>query len=189
MKVVVNVPKATDLEKVDQFFAMFRFPHILVKQGVDRTKQEIDNAYCIDVLNGEDDLKAKDIETMFDQGACSVMIFNENAKELDEPKVIFATDHSEQANANLETFKSLKPAGFAGATVISEANTSSSEMINHEVNVRLLERTKTAVQSTQANLIIANFDLRNLGRKSAQFTNIMKLVLQNRCHVLILKSY
>jgi hypothetical protein len=189
MKVVVNVPKAADIEKVNHFFSVFRFPHISICQREEKAQVQVEGEYCIDVLNGEDDLKAKDIETMFDQGACSVMIFNENAKDLDEPKVIFATDHSEQANANLETFKLLKPAGFAGATVISEANTSSSEMINHEINVRFLERTKTAVQSTQANLIIANFDLRNLGRKSAQFTNILKLVLQNRCHVLILKSY
>ena len=108
---------------------------------------------------------------------------------IDEPKVIFATDHSDQAATNLERFKRLKPAGFAGATVISEMDSISSGISFHEISKKLLERTKSAVQSTQANLIIANFDLGNVGRKSAQISNLLKLVLQNKCHVLILKAY
>jgi hypothetical protein len=193
MEVNIEVPTNMDLEKVSNFFSVFRFPNMSVHpKDTKESAIQVDVAnedFCITVLDGEEHIKAKDIEAMLDNGSCSLLIFNQDAKNLDEPKVIFATDHSEQAALNLEKFKALKPSGFAGATVISEANASGSEVVNHELSNKFLERTKYAVQSTQANVIIANFDLTNLRRKSAQLTNIMKLVLQNRCHVLILKSY
>ena len=193
MEVKIEVPTNMDLEKVNNFFSVFRFPNMSVHaknlSESSTGKGEPGEDFCITVLDGEKHLKAKDLEDILDNGRCSLLIFNQDAKNLDEPKVIFATDHSEQAALNLDQFKSLKPSGFAGATVISEANASSSELVNHELSIKFLEQTKSAVQSTQANVIIVNFDLKNLRRKSAKLANIMKLVLQNRCHVLILKSY
>lgn len=193
MNVVINIEKNSDIEGISQFFSTFRFPNFSIAEGDPNTKSDDSQVtgqsdFCIQVLEGVDDLKAKDLEAVLSQGNCSLMIFNDIVQVLEEPKVIFATDYSDQAATNLERFKQLRPAGFVGATVISEAIPTSSEVINHEMNLNFLARTKGAAQATQANLIIANFDLRHIGQKSSQFTKITKLVLQNRCHVLILNA-
>ena len=190
MEVQINVPKGFDTESVAEFLTKLKFKNLSFRQSNDATNSagEPKSTFCIDVIDGQEDLKVKELENFLNGSTCSLLVFNPEAKELDEPKVIFATDHSSRANQNLERFRQLKPAGFSGATVISEDASGHSAFAIHECTQKFLERTKKAVQSTQANLIIANFDLTNILRNTSQATNLVKLVLQNQCHVLILKS-
>ncbi len=189
MEVLIHTPKGIDRNRVEDFLTRLRFKKLSFQAEGDAAPHFSEPAgYCINVIDGQDDLKAKALEQMLNVGECSLLVFNPEARELTEPKVIFATDHSTQATINLEKFKLLKPAGFAGATVISETETAGPAFAIHERTRKFLEQTKTAAQSTQANLIIANFDLKNFKRNTAQAANLVKMVLQNQCHVLILKS-
>ncbi|MEI8282363.1 MAG: hypothetical protein WCG75_08155 [Armatimonadota bacterium] len=186
---MIHTPKGIDRNRVEDFLTRFRFKNLSFQAEDEAPSSAIESAgYCINVIDGQDDLKAKALEQLLNVGGCSLLVFNPEARELTEPKVIFATDHSTQATLNLEKFKQLQPAGFAGATVISEAEPANSAFAIHERTRKFLEQTKSAAQATQANLIIANFDLKNFKRNAAQAANLVKMVLQNQCHVLILKS-
>ena len=193
MKILVHIADDNHRKGVEDFLTKFKFGNMSVRHHnrSSTPNLEIENSdcmFCVDVLDGEDDIKAIELESLLGRGPCSLLFFNQGVEIHEEPKVIFATDHSEQATTNLERFRRLKPAGFAGATVISEDDSNNSGIVNQENNQKFLAQMKSAVQSTQANIIIANFDLRNLSRKSSQLSNILKLVLQNRCHVLVLKA-
>lgn len=148
-----------------------------------------ESSFCINVVGSQDDLKTSSLETLLESSSCCLLFFNDDVDRTEEPKIVFATDHSHEANKNLSLFRRLKPAGFGGAVVISEADSSNLGTSRHETSRTFLERTKSAAHSTQANLIIANIDLAKFGEKSMQMSNLVKMVLQNKCHVLILKSY
>ena len=147
------------------------------------------SSFCIDVVGSQDDPKSSSLETLLDSSSCCVLFFNDDVDKIEEPKIVFATDRSHVANKNLSLFRRLKPAGFGGAVVISETDSSNLGTSRHETSRTFLERTKSAAHSTQANLIIANIDLAKFGEKSMQMSNLVKMVVQNKCHVLILKSY
>ena len=190
MEVLINIPQGFDIANVSDFLIKLKFKNMSFRQhnGEPEHDGEPRATFCIDVIDGQEDIKVKELENFLNGSTCSLLVFNPEAKELDDPKVIFATDHSSRANQNLERFRLLKPAGFAGATVISEDASEHSAFAVHDCTQKFLERTKKAAQSTQANLIIANFDLTNVLRSASQVTNLVKMVLQNQCHVLILKS-
>ncbi len=193
MKILIHTTEDHHRQGVEEFLNKFKFGNVAFRQRQKGSPLEPSEdgdgpIFCLEVLDGDDDYKAIDLETKLEGGPCSLLFYNQDVKIAEEPKVIFATDHSDQASLNLERFKKLKPAGFAGATVITESDPNSSGIVNHEMNLKFLAQMRSAVQSNQANVIIANFDLRNLSRKSSQLSNILKLVLQNRCHVLVLKA-
>ena len=147
-----------------------------------------EESYCIDVMEIQTDLMTLTLESFLDSTRSNLFLFNREVETQEVPKVIFATDCSDQATENLNNFKLAKPAGFGGATVISEPESTNIGTSLDETSRTFLERIRSAAHASQANLIIANFDLGNLGRKSIRMSNLVKLVLQNKCHVLILKS-
>ena len=193
MKILIHVSDDDHKKGVDDLLTKFKFGnmsgcHFEHGSAPNPVTENSDATFCLDVLDGEEDLKAIDLGLLLERGPCSLLFFNQEVQVDDEPKVVFATDHSDQAAANLEQFKRLKPVGFGGAMVISEDESNPSGVLNHELNQKFLARMKSAVQATQANVIIANYDFQNLSQKSSQLSNILKLVLQNRCHVLVLKT-
>jgi hypothetical protein len=147
------------------------------------------SAYYVSVIEGTESLVQADFEKFLENGQCNLLFFNEETPDASEPKVIYTTDHSATANSKLDRFKQLKPTGFAGASVISESDSVNSKISLNDMSKQILEKIKTAVHSTQANLIIASYDFSNTARKKAQISNVIDMVRQNRCHVLVLKAY
>ena len=194
MEVIIKVPTGTDVEKINRFFSMFRFTNLSIGKRSEieaRAAAQTSEAtpYFVNVVPGLDGLVESDFERYLESGSCSLLFFNDQVAEDSEPKVIYTTDHSPRAYRNLERFKELKPAGFSGATVISEGDALNSKISLNDMSRQILEKIKSTVQSTQANLIIASYDFGNTGRKKAQIANVVKMVRQNKCHVLILKTY
>ena len=194
MEVIIKVPTGTDVERINRFFSMFRFTNMTIRRrGEAESKIAVPSpdsgSYFVNVVHGAEGLVEADFERYLESGSCSLLFFNDLAPDTTEPKVIYTTDHSPRANNNLERFKQLKPAGFAGATVISEGDALNSRISLNEMSRQILEKIKSSAQSTQANLIIASYDFGNTGRKKAQIANVINMVRQNKCHVLILKAY
>jgi hypothetical protein len=193
MNIKINVPDNFNSQEVVSFLSMLKFENNLVVVASQTTisspaAEREEGTFCIDVLDGQNDLKVSTLETLLGSNTCSLLFFNQAVDQVKEPKIIFATDLSTEAKTNLTLFKRLKPTGFAGATMIPEPESSNFGTSKDDSSRTFLGRIKSAAQSTQANLIIANFDLGNIGRKSMQMSNLVKMVLQNKCHVLILKS-
>ena len=193
MNIKINVPNNFNSQGVISFLSTLKFEQKLVVVASQATisspaaKRE-EGTFCIDVLDGQNDLRVTTLETLLVSNTCSLLFFNQAVDQVKEPKIIFATDLSAEAKTNLTLFKQLKPTGFGGASVISEPESPNFGTSMDESSRTFLERIKSAAHSSQANLIIANFDLGNMGRKSMRMSNLVKLVLQNKCHVLILKS-
>jgi hypothetical protein len=193
MNIQINVPENFNSQSVTSFLSKLKFHEKLTvesnQESSSGTKwQAREGTFCIDVVDGQNDLKVSTLESLLNSNASSLLFFNPAVEPVNEPKIIFTTDLSAEANAKLTLFKRLKPSGFAGATVVSEPESTSIGTSLDEASRTFLERIRSAAHSSQANLIIANFDLGNLGRKSMRMSNLVKLVLQNKCHVLILKS-
>jgi hypothetical protein len=191
MNVRVNVPQGLNMESVESFISKMNFENLSVRQNEEPSSdaaspQNEDDQYCIEVTDTLNKIEPISLESMLESGKCSLLIFNHDVDNLKEPKVVFATDHSNQASKNLNRFKQLKPTGFSGATVISLTDSVNLGTSLQETSRIFLERTNSAAHSIQANLIIANFDLGNMDRKPMQMSNLVNIVLQNKCHVLIL---
>ncbi len=193
MNIQINVPDNLNSVGLVSFLSTLRFSEKLVvessqESGPRPAAKTDEGTFCIDVVDGQDDLKVSTLESLLGSTTCSLLFFNQDVEQIKVPKIIFTTDFSAQANTNLTQFKQLKPSGFGGASVISEPESPNFGTSMDESSRTFLERIKSAAHSSQANLIIANFDLGNMGRKSMRMSNLVKLVLQNKCHVLILKS-
>ena len=193
MELIIKVPKGTDLERITRFFSMFRFSKLSIRQrgeteGNIAIQDSDSSAYYVTVILGLDGLVEADFDSFLENGRCSLLFFNDHAPDSVEPKVIYTTDHSSKANSRLERFKQLKPAGFTGAAVISEGDSVNSKVSLNDMSKQVLEKIRSAVNSTQANVIIASYDFGNTARKKAQISNVIDMVRQNRCHVLILKT-
>ena len=193
MNIQINVPDNLNLQGVVSFLSTLKFSEKLIvgigqESNARSNVQLAERAFTIEVVDGQDDLKVSTLETLLDSNAGSLLFFNQSVEPVSEPKITFTTDLSAKANTNLTQFKELKPSGIAGASVISEPESTNVGTSLDETSRTFLERIRSAAHSSQANLIIANFDLGNLGRKSMRMSNLVKLVLQNKCHVLILKS-
>jgi len=193
MNIQINVPDNLNEQGVVSFLSTLRFTERLVVESSQETRPKPtaktnEGTFCIDVVDGQDDLKVSTLESLLGSTTCSLLFFNQTVEPANVPKIIFTTDLSAQANMNLTQFKQLEPSGFGGASVISEPESPNFGTSMDESSRTFLERIRSAAHSSQANLIIANFDLGNLGRKSMRMSNLVKLVLQNKCHVLILKS-
>jgi hypothetical protein len=193
MNIKINVPDNFNSQGVVSFLSMLKFEKNLVVVASQATisspaAEREEGTFCIDVLDGQNDLKVTTLEILLGSNTCSLLFFNQAVDQVKEPKIIFATDLSAEAKTTLTLFKQLKPTGFAGATMIPEPESSNFGTSMDDSSRTFLGRIKSTAQSTQANLIIANFDLGNISRKSMQMSNLVKMVLQNKCHVLILKS-
>ena len=193
MNIQINVPDNLNSQGVVSFLSTLKFTEKLVVESSQATSpsptaKTDEGTFCINVVDGQGDLKVSTLESLLGSNTCCLLFFNQAVDQVKEPKIIFTTDLSAQAKTNLTQFKQLKPAGFAGASVISEPESPNFGTSMDESSRTFLERIKSAAHSSQANLIIANFDIGNMGRKSMRMSNLVKLVLQNKCHVLILKS-
>ncbi len=193
MNVQINLPENLNSHGVVSFLSTLRFTEKLVVESSQETSpsptaKTDEGTFCINVVDGQDDLKVSTLESLLGSTTCSLLFFNQAVEQIKVPKIIFTTDLSAQAKTNLTQFKQLEPSGFGGASVISEPESTNIGTSLDETSRTFLERIRSAAHSSQANLIIANFDLGNLGRKSMRMSNLVKLVLQNKCHVLILKS-
>lgn len=193
MNIQINVPDNLNSQGVVSFLSTLKFTEKLVVESSQATSpsptaKTDEGTFCINVVDGQGDLKVSTLESLLGSNTCCLLFFNQAVDQVKEPKIIFTTDLSAQAKTNLTQFKQLKPAGFAGASVISEPESPNFGTSMDESSRTFLERIKSAAHSSQANLIIANFDLGNIGRKSMRMSNLVKMVLQNKCHVLILKS-
>lgn len=184
MEVIVRASNLQDIERVNRFLSALRFPKMSIQTG---PFGHPSGSFLLEVVES-DSLKDEEISTKIENVSHSLLVFNRSAQETSDPKVIYTTDHSRYAQSNLEKFKLLKPAGFAGATVISENETISQKATLNDVTKQILERIRSTVQVTRANLIIANYDFNNFGRKRAQIETVVRMVRQNKCHVLILKA-
>ena len=192
MKVIVDVLPGMNTRGLEEFLTNFRFDDITFliqeeREGASLVKTS--STYTITAIDGETLAETAEIGLLVGSESSSTLVFMSGVKHSGEPKVIFATDHSDRAAQNLERFKRLRPAGFAGAVVVSDAEYTNIGTSLNERSQTFLERIKRAAQSTQANVIIANFDLESPGRKSAKAETLAALVQQTNCHVLILKAY
>jgi hypothetical protein len=184
MEVIIRTSDLKNAERVNRFLSALRFPKMSIQ--TDQFSQAC-GSFLLEVIEG-DSMKDEEVSAKIENVPHSLLVFNRSALESSDPKVIYTTDHSRYAHSNLEKFKLLKPAGFAGATVISESETISQKMTLNELTKQILERIRSTVQVTRANLIIANYDFNNFGRKKAQIECVVQMVRQNKCHVLILKA-
>lgn len=146
------------------------------------------SVFSIGALPGGDLFDAEKAQWHLDNLSESLFLFNSEAVDLPEPKVIYVTDLSTRAKSNLEKFRHLRPAGFSGATVLTENETIPTKITWNDISRQFLDRIRSAVQTSRANLIIANYDLANPGRKFYRIEYLTELVRQNKCHVLILKT-
>ena len=193
MNIKINVPDNFNSQGVVSFLSTLRFTEKMVVESSQETRPKPtaktdEGTFCIDVVDGQDDLKASTLESLLGSTTCGLLFFNQTVEPANVPKIIFTTDLSAQASTNLTQFKQLEPSGFGGASVISEPESPNFGTSMDESSRTFLEQIKSLAHYSQANLIIANFDLGNIGRKSMRMSNLVKMVLQNKCHVLILKS-
>lgn len=193
MQVIVRVAANNDVERIKRFLSMFQFKELsIVQNGVSlsHASEESENLkpYYLRVVPNRTGLVEEDIQVLLEETADSILFFNESLPEIAEPKVIYTTDHSERANMNLEKFKLLKPRGFAGAVVVSDGEFMKLENSFHEIARQILEHIKFTVRSARANLIIANFDFADRDHRISIKSNLAKIILQNKCHVLVLKA-
>jgi hypothetical protein len=190
MNVQINLPSGLPSKSIKNFIDKLRFNQItFLEHYLTQMETECpEGIFCIDVFDGQSDFKVQTLTEVVNSIGGGLLVFNQDALVADEPKVVFATDHSLAANKKLSLFKTLKPAGFGGASVVSFSDPIGSQHLSTEVSKEFLDKTKNTVLATQANLIIVNFDFENQVRRSWQFSNLAKLILQNKCHVLILKN-
>ena len=193
MQAVVRISRNLEEEPVKKYLSGLRIPlmsidPVFVGANVVPTSVNDPEIFFLDVSPGGIDFDNQVAEDILYNHESSLLLFNPEAPVLDEPKVIYLTDHSEQANANLEVFKQLKPKGFPGATVISENESFSTQAAWKDIAKQILNTTRSAVQSSRANLIIANFDLTQSTRRTSRLECLAHLVEQNLCHILILKA-
>lgn len=192
MEVVVRVSEHLDEDRVREFLSVLKIPNVSIDPVItpankpSRQRNEQDKFY-LEVEPGGEDLTVGTAQKHLDNQA-TVFLFNADLQPQDQPKVIYMTDHSAASRDRLEKFKQLRPAGFLGATVISESETSPTKYTWNEVSKQILHRIRTSVQTTRANLIIANYDLSTPGRKAQRAECLTKMVKQNKCHVLVLKT-
>lgn len=193
MELVVDIAESLNLEQVGAFLKGLRISCLCEDWvPVPANPKPIHGintpSFNIDVRPGGKLFEEDETQEHLDNKPSTLLLFNPEVAELEEPKVIYMTDHSHRASANLDAFKQLKPRGFYGATVISECETIRENSTWNDLSTQILEKIRSAVQTTRANLIIANYDLGRPGQKFDRMACLSKLVNQNACHVLILKS-
>jgi hypothetical protein len=193
MQAVVRISTQLEEDRVRQYLSVLKIPHISIgRVTVPAQKPScVADDPCIfylDVSPGGAGFDNEAALEHLDKQPSSLMLFNPEVQDRVEPKVIYMTDHSARASENLESFKRLEPKGFPGATVISESETLPTNLAWKAIRNQVLSQTRSAVQTSRANLIIANYDLNNSGRKASRLECLARLVEQNKCHVLILKA-
>lgn len=186
MNVLIKISESLDKRQVEDFLAGLRIPN-LDFQTQDESSEEA-AAFRIKVEPASHHWNQDEINIPCKVLPESVLLFNSEADVNVEPKVIYTTDHSARAEANLESFKRMRPYGFAGAVVVEDTQITSEKDVWKDKSHPFVNQVAAAVLATRANLIIANFDCSAAKQVARKLAGLAQLTKPNRCHVLILKA-
>lgn len=189
MQVFVSICENLDKRRVESLLSALRISNVQYEPCEDNPDLKVeDGTYRIEVSSVDDNWDSNRIASILKRPISSALLFNSEAEEKVEPKVIYTTDHSQKAVAQLEQFKKLKPQGFAGATVVSDHGTLSVQDSWSGSNRQLRGSVQSALRASLANLIIANYDSSQSGNLLTKISDLADLVQESKCHVMILKA-